>query len=259
MIVFLSILRETVMTTFGMRLRKLRKVWKISQPTLAQELQQRGVKASRSLVALWEQGRSDPSTFHLIALARFFQVSVDYLLGLTDEKSNLIASREKLKEELEFKGEADASLGPSAQNLLKCWGVLSVTIKRVEHGTFPPGTRVRILEHQGDMVLVEMGKVGGPKFPIPQGLVKDIRWVPPEESQKPLKKIQQKLQSQGKVKRRRPTMRGEAGQRRGQKMESPQQVRTRAQQSLRWLKGIFRWIGRTETALAVMRLFRQPK
>lgn len=238
------------MTTFGMRLRKLRRAWKMSQPTLAQELQQRGVKVSRSLVALWEQGRSDPGTFHLIALAKLFQVSVDYLLGLTDERGNLIASREKLKEELELRGEADVSLGPLTQSPLKCWGVLSVTIKREEYGTFPPGTPVRILERQGDMVLVEMGKVGGPKLSIPQGLVKDIRWVPQEKPQKPLKKIQERLPLQRKVKKQGPTVRREAGQREVQKTESPEQVRTQTRQALKWLTG---------AVLAVTRLFRQPK
>lgn len=238
------------MTTFGMRLRKLRKAWKMSQPTLAQELQQRGVKVSRSLVALWEQGRSDPGTFHLIALAKLFQVSVDYLLGLTDERGNLIASREKFKEELELKGEADVSLGPSTQSPLKCWGVLSVTIKRMEYGTFPPGTPVRILEHQGDMALVEIGKVGGPKLSIPQGLVKDIRWVPQAEPQKPLKKIQERLPSQRKVKKRGPTMRRKAGQREVRKTESSEQVRTRTRRILKWLTG---------AALTITRLFRPSK
>lgn len=227
------------MTEFGIRLRKLRKAWKMSQPTLAQELQQRGLKASRSLVALWEQGRSDPSTFHLIALARLFQVSVDYLLGLTDEKSNVI-SREKLKEELEFKREADVSLGPSTQILPKCWGVLSVTIKRSEHGVFPPGTPVRILERQGDMVLVEMGKVGGARLSIPQGLVRDIKWVSQGEPQKPFRKLQEKLPSRGKVKKQKFPMRREVPQRKGQETEGLEQVKTQVKQGQRWLTSIAR-------------------
>ena len=57
------------------RIRELRKRDNMSQEALAGKL---GV--SRSAVAMWEAGRSEPDTDKLIALAALFRVSVDYLL-----------------------------------------------------------------------------------------------------------------------------------------------------------------------------------
>ena len=57
------------------RIRELRKRDNMSQEALAGQM---GV--SRSAVAMWEAGRSEPDTDKLIALAALFHVSVDYLL-----------------------------------------------------------------------------------------------------------------------------------------------------------------------------------
>ncbi len=57
------------------RIKELRKRDNMSQEALAGRL---GV--SRSAVAMWEAGRSEPDTDKLIALAALFRVSVDYLL-----------------------------------------------------------------------------------------------------------------------------------------------------------------------------------
>lgn len=56
-------------------LKLLRKTKKISQQQLAGVL---GV--SRSTVAMWESGASQPDNDSLCSIADFFQVSVDYLL-----------------------------------------------------------------------------------------------------------------------------------------------------------------------------------
>lgn len=57
---------------------------KISQKKLAETL---GV--SRSAVAMWEAGLSEPDNETLIKLANFFNVTTDYLLG-TKEKPPLL-------------------------------------------------------------------------------------------------------------------------------------------------------------------------
>lgn len=41
-------------------------------------------KISRSAIAFWETGKRVPNVLAIITLARYFGVSSDYLLGLTD-------------------------------------------------------------------------------------------------------------------------------------------------------------------------------
>ena len=57
-------------------LKELRKKQKVSQQKLATKL---GV--SRSTVAMWEIGASQPDNNMLLQIASYFNVSIDYLLG----------------------------------------------------------------------------------------------------------------------------------------------------------------------------------
>lgn len=68
------------MEILGERLRKLRKDRKVLQQTMADEL---GV--SLRSYQFYESGEYDPSLPNLIALADYFQVSIDYLVGRSDE------------------------------------------------------------------------------------------------------------------------------------------------------------------------------
>lgn len=63
-----------------LNLKKLRDDNKISQDRLSKSL---GV--SRSTIAMWETNGSQPDNDMLQRLADFFNVSVDYILGRTDE------------------------------------------------------------------------------------------------------------------------------------------------------------------------------
>ena len=62
------------------RLLELRTERKISQADLAKEL---GV--SRGVVCYWETNQSKPTAPNLLKLAKFFNVSADYLIGLTND------------------------------------------------------------------------------------------------------------------------------------------------------------------------------
>ncbi|MCL2061652.1 MAG: helix-turn-helix domain-containing protein [Firmicutes bacterium] len=73
---------------FGNRLKELRVEKNLSQAQLAA-----AIGFSQSNLAKWERAVHDPPTDALIALAKFFDVSVDYLLGLEDEFGNIL--REK--------------------------------------------------------------------------------------------------------------------------------------------------------------------
>ena len=60
-------------------IKDLRHINQISQQKLANSI---GV--SRSTIAMWELGNSEPDNENLTKLANFFNVSVDYLLGQND-------------------------------------------------------------------------------------------------------------------------------------------------------------------------------
>ena len=64
------------------RIKKLRKKNKLSQKRLAALL---GV--SRSSVNGWELGFNMPSTQYIIKMARLWQVSTDYLLGIEESQT----------------------------------------------------------------------------------------------------------------------------------------------------------------------------
>lgn len=62
---------------FGQRLRELRQESGVGQVELSKSL---GV--SKGIISLWENGLREPSMSNLIAIARYFGVSIDYLVGL---------------------------------------------------------------------------------------------------------------------------------------------------------------------------------
>lgn len=65
--------------TFGERLRELRKEARLGQIALAEKL---GV--GKSVISLWELNKCEPTLSNLVAIARFFDVSLDWLAGLED-------------------------------------------------------------------------------------------------------------------------------------------------------------------------------
>jgi len=68
------------MATFQQRLRELRKTRNLTQARLAQEI---GV--SQRVISDFENGTGLPSFHVLIRLADFFDVSLDYLVGRSDD------------------------------------------------------------------------------------------------------------------------------------------------------------------------------
>lgn len=66
-------------TGFGERLRSLRQEKNIGQIQLAKELD-----VGKSVISLWELGRCEPTLSKLVAISKYFDVSIDYLAGLED-------------------------------------------------------------------------------------------------------------------------------------------------------------------------------
>ena len=47
------------------------------------------VGTSSSVVSWWDKGRNSPSVYMIFQIARAFDVSADWLLGLTDERKKI--------------------------------------------------------------------------------------------------------------------------------------------------------------------------
>jgi transcriptional regulator with XRE-family HTH domain len=62
---------------FKNRLKELRQEKGIGQVELAQKI---GV--SKGVISFWENGLREPNMHSLILLAQFFEVTIDYLVGL---------------------------------------------------------------------------------------------------------------------------------------------------------------------------------
>ena len=67
------------MKIFFERLIQLRKERGLSQATVAKDL-----NVSLGIICYWETNKSDPTASNIAKLARYFNVSSDYLLGLVD-------------------------------------------------------------------------------------------------------------------------------------------------------------------------------
>lgn len=66
-------------TKFTERLKELRTEKNINQVELSAEI---GV--SKGIISLWENGLRELGMYSLIQLAKFFEVSIDYLVGISD-------------------------------------------------------------------------------------------------------------------------------------------------------------------------------
>lgn len=63
--------------SFGSNLKNLRQELGLGQIELANQL-----GLSKGIISLWENELREPSMSSLILLAKFFNVSIDYLVGL---------------------------------------------------------------------------------------------------------------------------------------------------------------------------------
>ena len=66
-------------TKFAERLKELRRDKNIGQVELAKHI---GV--SKGTISLWENGLREPTLSNIVSLAKFFDVTTDILIGLTD-------------------------------------------------------------------------------------------------------------------------------------------------------------------------------
>lgn len=76
------------MEKFAERLIELRKEYGISQKAFAN-----AIGVGQATVSEWENGIYEPTATCLYRLAKFFNVSVDYLLGLEDEDGTKVETK----------------------------------------------------------------------------------------------------------------------------------------------------------------------
>ena len=81
----------------GQTIKELRKDMDCTQSKLADVL---GV--TQDSISLWENGKRIPDTQYVVDMAKFFDVSVDYLLGLSDEYKSARLQTERLQPSLTF-------------------------------------------------------------------------------------------------------------------------------------------------------------
>ncbi|WP_309304462.1 helix-turn-helix domain-containing protein [Brevibacillus laterosporus] len=76
---------------FGKRIAELRKKRGYSQVNFAAK-----INVSKSTVGMWETGDREPDSDTLGKLANFFNVSIDYLLGRTDNPNSTLTDNVRL-------------------------------------------------------------------------------------------------------------------------------------------------------------------
>lgn len=81
------------LTNFPQKLKELRKEKKLTQTELASKL-----NISQKSYSNWESGKVEPTLDNIIKLANILDVTVDYLLGRSDNFSNtIVLSKNNMK------------------------------------------------------------------------------------------------------------------------------------------------------------------
>lgn len=131
-----------------MRLKEIRRQFGLSQLELAKRL-----RVSRSTIAMWETGGSNPDNEALMRISSIFDVSVDYLLGREGQKNNA-ASNGSVK--IPVLGDVRAGLPMEAvENILD---YEEISPDMAAHGDYFAlrirGDSMEPRIHEGDVVIV---------------------------------------------------------------------------------------------------------
>jgi transcriptional regulator with XRE-family HTH domain len=77
------------MEILGQRLKQLRAERDLTLDMLVADLNQRypDININKSMLSRWENGVNDPSLEYAKHISMYFDVSLDYLIGLTDART----------------------------------------------------------------------------------------------------------------------------------------------------------------------------
>ncbi len=102
---------------FAKRFKEARESMDLSQKDMAKIL-----NVGPSTVSMWEQDRRTPDKEMLIKIANYFDISIDYLFGRTDDPNNIVysATIDGDKVDLEFDKDYPHKLTPEeVEQLIK--------------------------------------------------------------------------------------------------------------------------------------------
>lgn len=126
----------------GNRLKELRKNNKLSMDTLIEKLNQKyNLRITKSMVSRWENNLSEPSSKFVTAYAKFFNVDLNYLAGITNfdshNKYNAISYGNLIPVEItEIPMYGKASAGTGYINLSEEIGSYSIPKDIYKNGLF---------------------------------------------------------------------------------------------------------------------------
>lgn len=80
------------MKIFGERLKDLRINKNLSQEELGEVFYE---KKAQSTIGTWERGNREPSMEDIIQIANYFNVSIDYLFGIEEDKRGISTYKEE--------------------------------------------------------------------------------------------------------------------------------------------------------------------
>lgn len=129
-------------TKFISNIRKLRKEFNVSLTQLAEE-----IGFSKSVISDWEIGNRTPCANAIIILSRYFQVSTDYILQVTDDNSMLHRMDDFVADMTIFNKrlkELRTSKNLSQETLAKRTGLTKTSINHWENGKCPPNANAII-------------------------------------------------------------------------------------------------------------------
>lgn len=107
------------------RIRELRKSKHWSQAQLAEKLH-----VHQTAISQWESGRTEPDMDKLLALADLFGVSVDWLIGVTDDSTDavtddeLMQMREDMRRNPELRTLFSLTKGATKQEMRQLEGIV---------------------------------------------------------------------------------------------------------------------------------------
>lgn len=90
------------MKSLGDKIKDLRTERDLTMDMLVADMKARfeGIKMDKSMLSRWERGENDPSLENAKYLSIYFNVSLDYLIGLTDIRtpSRLLAYAKRIQD-----------------------------------------------------------------------------------------------------------------------------------------------------------------
>lgn len=127
---------------FTSNIKKIRKDFNVSQTQLAKE-----IGFSHGIISLWESGLRIPSADAIIILSRYFQVSADYILKVTDDNTMLHRVDDFVIDVTIFNKrlkELRTSKNLSQDQLAKRTGLTKTSINHWENGKCQPNANATV-------------------------------------------------------------------------------------------------------------------